>query len=173
MVHKSSLGDFLFRKFWKNPPHRLRMRTLPHSGVPSSSIINCSLLAFRPPNPNVPFKCLSKSRWSLSASSLSVPAMYSSKEACNPASITARRFAHADLSVFHAVLSLGLKRMNRRASSLAFHAIVKAAEISAVSHHSSLWVRRGGCGTSASTYSIKNNFGEGLGHLRDTVGLQG
>ena len=58
--------------------------------------------------------------------------------------------------------------MNRRASSLAFHAIVKAAEVSAVSHHPSLCVRRGGGGTSASTA-----FGEGLGDLRDTVGLQG
>ena len=43
--------------------------------------------------------------------------------------------------------------MNRRASSLAFHAIVKAAEVSAVSHHLSLCVRRGGGGISASTAS--------------------
>ena len=43
--------------------------------------------------------------------------------------------------------------MNRRASFLAFHAIVKAAEVSAVSHHPSLCVRRGGGGTSASTAS--------------------
>ena len=45
--------------------------------------------------------------------------------------------------------------MNRRASSLAFHATktVKAAEVSAISHHPSLCVRRGGGGTSASTSS--------------------
>ena len=43
--------------------------------------------------------------------------------------------------------------MNRRASSLAFHAIVKAADVSAVSHHPGLCVRRGGGGTSASTAS--------------------
>ena len=75
------------------------------------------------------------------------------RDRCNPASITARKFAHAVLSVFHAVLSLGLTRMNRRASSLAFHAIVKAAEVTAVSHHQSLCVRRGGGGTSASIAS--------------------
>ena len=88
---------------------------------------------------------------SLSASSLSVSAVYYLKYACTPASITARRFAHAVLSVFHAVLSLGLTRKNRRAFSLAFHEIVKAAEVSAVSHHPSLCVRRGGGGTAAST----------------------
>ena len=43
--------------------------------------------------------------------------------------------------------------MNRGASSLASHAIVKAAEVSAVSHHPSLCVRRGGGGTPASTAS--------------------
>ena len=43
--------------------------------------------------------------------------------------------------------------MNRGASSLAFHAIVKAAEISAVLRHPSLCVRRGGGGTSAFTAS--------------------
>ena len=43
--------------------------------------------------------------------------------------------------------------MNRRASSAAFHATVKAAEVLAVSHHPSLCVRRGRGGTSASTAS--------------------
>ena len=43
--------------------------------------------------------------------------------------------------------------MNRRASSLASHAIVKVAEVSAVSHHPSLCVQRGEGGTSASTAS--------------------
>ena len=43
--------------------------------------------------------------------------------------------------------------MNRRASSLAFHAIVKTAEVSAVSHHPSLGVRCGVGGTYASTTS--------------------
>ena len=62
--------------------------------------------------------------------------------------------------------------MNRRASSLAFHAIVGAAEVSVVLHHPSLCVRRG-WGCYLYLYSIKNNFGEGLGYLRDTVGLQG
>ena len=61
--------------------------------------------------------------------------------------------------------------MNRRASSLEFHAMVKAVEASAVSHHPNLCVRRGGGGTCL--YGINNNFGEGLGHLRNTVGLQG
>ena len=61
--------------------------------------------------------------------------------------------------------------MNRRASSLAFHAIVKAAEVSAVSHHPSL--RATWWGWYLCLYSVKNNFGEGLGHLRDTAGLQG
>ena len=61
--------------------------------------------------------------------------------------------------------------MNRRASSLAFHGIVKAAEVSAVSHHPSLCVRRGGGGTSASTASritlVKDSA------ISETVGLQG
>ena len=43
--------------------------------------------------------------------------------------------------------------MSRRASSLAFHAIAKPAEVSTVSHHPSLCVRRGGGGASASTVS--------------------
>ena len=44
--------------------------------------------------------------------------------------------------------------MNRRAFSLASHAIVKVAEVSAVSHHPSLCVRRGRGDTFASTASI-------------------
>ena len=54
VVVRSSLGEFLFRRVWQNPSHRLRMRTLSLSSVPSSSIMNCSLLAFRPPNPTCP-----------------------------------------------------------------------------------------------------------------------
>ena len=50
-----------------------------------------------------------------------------------------------------------VSRINAHESScifpLAFHAIMKAAEFSAVSHHPSLFVRRGGGGTSASTAS--------------------
>ena len=70
------------------------------------------------------------------------------------------------------VLSLGFTRMNRRASSLAFHAIAKAAEVSAVSHHPSLCVRRGGGGTSASTAS-RITLVKDSAISRDTVGLQG
>ena len=51
---RSSLGDFLFSRVWKTPPHRLRMRTLSLSSVPSSSVMNYSLLAFRPPTPPCP-----------------------------------------------------------------------------------------------------------------------
>ena len=53
----SNFGDFLFRSVWKNPRHRSRMRTLSLRSVPSSSMMTCSLLAFRPPNPTTPFKC--------------------------------------------------------------------------------------------------------------------
>ena len=44
--------------------------------------------------------------------------------------------------------------MNRRESSPAFHAIVKAADVLDVSHHPSLCVQRGGRGTSTSTASL-------------------
>ena len=43
--------------------------------------------------------------------------------------------------------------VSRINASLAFHAIVNAAEVSAVSHHPSLCMRRGGGGTSAATAS--------------------
>ena len=88
----------------------------------------------------------------MSARSLSVSARYSSTYACNPASITPHRFAHAVLGVVHAVLSL-LRRMNRRVSSLASHATLKVPEVSAHSHHPNLCVRRGGGGTSFATAS--------------------
>ena len=70
-------------------------------------------------------------------------------------SITPHRFAHAPSSASSTRFSLGLTRIDRRASSLASDAIVKAAEVSAVLHHPSLCVRRGGCGTSAYTASTK------------------
>ena len=72
VTRRSRLVDVLFRRVWKTPPHRLRMRSLSLSSVPSSSVMNCFLFAFRPPDPTVPFKCLKKHHWSLSASSLSV-----------------------------------------------------------------------------------------------------
>ena len=64
-----------------------------------------------------------------------------------------RRFAHAVLSVFYMGLSPGLARNSRRASSLASHCIVKAAEVPAVSQHPSWCVRRGWGGTFSSTAS--------------------
>ena len=75
----SSLDDFVIRRVPKHLSHRSRMRTFTLRSVPSSPRMNCSRLAFRPSNPAVPFKCLYKSRWSLSARSLSVSARYASK----------------------------------------------------------------------------------------------
>ena len=73
------------------------------------------------------------------------------KQVCNPASISPRKFAHAIPSVFRVVLFLGLTRMGGRATSIAFHTIVKASEVSAVPAHPSLGVRSDGGSTSAST----------------------
>ena len=88
------------------------------------------------------------------ARNLSVSARYSSKYACTPAAITSCRFAHAVLRVLHAVLSRGWARKSCRAYSLVVHAMLKAAEGSADSHHSRLRCRRGVGGTSASTASV-------------------
>ena len=69
MIMGSSFSDFVFNNLWQNPAHRSRIRTLSRNSVPSSSLINCSLLASVPSNPTV-----SKPLWSLFARSRSVPA---------------------------------------------------------------------------------------------------
>ena len=61
--------------------------------------------------------------------------------------ITPRSFAHAVFSAFHAVLSL-LMRMDRRASSRASHATLKAAAVSTYSHQRSF-----SCGRRCGSFS--------------------
>ena len=67
---------------------------------------------------------------------------------------SAGRFAHADLSLFHAVFCKGWARKNCRASSLALHADTNAVKVSADLHHPCLWWRRGRGSTFFSTASI-------------------
>ena len=53
----SSLGDFVFKRVPNYRAHRSRTRTLSFSSVPSS-MMNCSLLAFRSSDITVLFRCL-------------------------------------------------------------------------------------------------------------------
>ena len=103
MIVGSRSSDFVLnRLLWQNPAHRTRIRTLSRNSVPSSSLVNCSLLDFVNSNPAVLFK---NPLWSLLARNLPVSARCPSKCARTPAAITSSRFAHADRGVFYRVLT--------------------------------------------------------------------
>ena len=83
MIVGSSFSDFVFRSLWQNSDHRSRIRTFSRNGVPSSSLMNCLLLALVPFNPTIFIRCLQKPLWSLFPRSRSVSARCaSSKYAC-------------------------------------------------------------------------------------------
>ena len=63
--------------------------------------------------------------------------------------------------------------MDRRASSLASHATLKAAAVAEQSHRPSLCVLRGGGGTSCATTASRTNLARNSTLSDDAVGLGG
>ena len=106
------------------------MRILSLGGVLSSSTMNCSLLAFRPSNPTCATRVLVETTpagsFQRGVSSFQQDTLRSRRAILRRAPLAV--FAHAFLSVFHAVFVLLDAHDSRRASSLAYHAILKAAE---------------------------------------------
>ena len=148
---------FRVREFVVEPRHGSRIRTLSRNGAPSSSLLNCSFLALAPSSPT----CFS--------GALKIPSVHCSLEAVRWQRGTPRgthavvhqspseKSAHADLRVIHALLSRGLSRKNCGASSLAAHANMNVAKVSADSHHpcmSAVAAWMDGGSTSFSTASI-------------------
>ena len=93
------------------------------------------------------------------------------KVGINPASIIPRRFAHAVLSFFHAVLSL-LMRMDRPCIlpriPCHFEGGCGFCELAPTE-----FVCAARWGWHLFRYCVKNDFGKGFGHLGDNVGLAG
>ena len=68
---------------------------------------------------------------------------------------------------------LAIVRRRHRTLTLASHVLLKAANVSADSHHPSCGLRCGGGGTSLCLYCIEKDFGERLSHFGDGTGLRG